>query len=86
MKLRKILNIQKIIIQERLNNYYIIIKTESIKRRKIVLIMKIEKRAKIIQEWIENYCKNNTFNPKALVIGISGGIDSVVSTFVPKLE
>ena len=37
--------------------------------------MKIEKRAKIIQEWIENYCKNNTFNPKALVIGISGGID-----------
>ena len=47
--------------------------------------MKIEKRAKIIQEWIENYCKNNTFNPKALVIGISGGIDSsVVSTLCAK--
>ena len=43
--------------------------------------MKAEKIAKIIQDWIENYCKNTSLNPKALVVGISGGIDSsVVST------
>ena len=43
--------------------------------------MKVEKRAKIITDWIDNYCKNTSFDPKALVVGISGGIDSsVVST------
>ena len=47
--------------------------------------MKVEKRAKIIQDWIENYCKNTSFNPKALIVGISGGIDSsVVSTLCAK--
>ena len=43
--------------------------------------MKAEKRAKIIIDWINNYCNNTTFEPKSLVVGISGGIDSsVVST------
>jgi NAD+ synthase len=43
--------------------------------------MNVEKRANIIKDWIENYCKNTSFNPKSLVVGISGGIDSsVVST------
>ena len=43
--------------------------------------MKVDKRAKIIQNWIENYCKNDSFDPKALVVGISGGVNSsVVST------
>ena len=43
--------------------------------------MNVEKRANIIKDWIENYCKNESFQPKTLVIGISGGIDSsVVST------
>ena len=43
--------------------------------------MNVEKRANIIKDWIENYCKNESFQPKALVVGISGGIDSsVVST------
>ena len=43
--------------------------------------MNVEKRANIIKNWIENYCKNESFQPKSLVIGISGGIDSsVVST------
>ena len=43
--------------------------------------MEIKNRAKIITEWINNYCETSTFNPKALVVGISGGIDSsVVST------
>jgi NAD+ synthase len=43
--------------------------------------MKIEKRAEIIKKWIDDYCKNSSFSPKSLVVGISGGIDSsVVST------
>ncbi|MBA1337911.1 MAG: NAD+ synthase [Pelagibacterales bacterium] len=43
--------------------------------------MKVEKRAKIIENWIDNYCNTATFSPKSLIIGISGGIDSaVVST------
>ena len=43
--------------------------------------MNVEKRANIIKDWIDNYCKNESFQPKTLVVGISGGIDSsVVST------
>ena len=43
--------------------------------------MKVEKRANIIKDWINDYCKNESYNPKSLIIGISGGIDSsVVST------
>jgi|TARA_B110000438_G_scaffold235786_1_gene232654 NAD+ synthase len=43
--------------------------------------MKVEKRAKIIKKWINDYCKDSSFSPKSLVVGISGGIDSsVVST------
>ena len=43
--------------------------------------MNVKKRAEIIKNWIDNYCKNASFEPKSLVIGISGGIDSsVVST------
>ena len=40
--------------------------------------MNVEKRAKIIKDWIDNYCKTASFEPKSLVIGISGGIDSSV--------
>ena len=43
-----------------------------------MLIMNVEKRAKIIKDWIDNYCKTTSFEPKSLVIGISGGIDSSV--------
>ena len=43
--------------------------------------MNVEKREKIIVDWINNYCDSTSFEPKSLVIGISGGIDSsVVST------
>ena len=43
--------------------------------------MNVETRAKVITEWIDNYCKTTSFEPKSLVVGISGGIDSsVVST------
>ena len=40
--------------------------------------MNVEKRAKIITDWINNYCENTSFSPKSLVVGISGGIDSSV--------
>jgi len=43
--------------------------------------MNVKKRANIITEWINNYCDSSSYKPKALVVGISGGIDSsVVST------
>jgi NAD+ synthase len=43
--------------------------------------MNVEKRKKIIVDWINNYCDNTSFQPKSLIVGISGGIDSsVVST------
>ncbi len=43
--------------------------------------MDVKKRAKIITDWINNYCDSASYKPKALVVGISGGIDSsVVST------
>jgi NAD+ synthase len=43
--------------------------------------MNVEKRANIIKDWIENYCNNTSFEPKSLIVGISGGVDSsVVST------
>ena len=43
--------------------------------------MDVKKRAKIITDWINDYCESASNKPKALVVGISGGIDSsVVST------
>ena len=43
--------------------------------------MEVKKRAKIITDWINNYCDSVSYRPKTLVVGISGGIDSsVVST------
>ena len=81
MKLRKIQNILKKLFKQPLNNYYIIIKIESLNGYKFILIMNVEKRAKIIKKWISDYCKNTPFSPQSLVVGISGGIDSsVVST------
>ena len=43
--------------------------------------MDVKNRANIITDWINNYCYSASYKPKALVVGISGGIDSsVVST------
>ena len=43
--------------------------------------MDVKNRAKIITDWINNYCETTSFSPKTVVVGISGGIDSsVVST------
>ncbi len=45
------------------------------------MIMETKKRIEIIKNWIEEYCSSMKTQPKALVVGISGGIDSsVVST------
>ena len=47
--------------------------------------MDVKKRAEIITKWISNYCDNAIYNPRSLVVGISGGIDSsVVSTLCAK--
>ena len=40
--------------------------------------MDVKKRAKIITNWINNYCDSASYKPEALVVGISGGIDSSV--------
>ena len=42
--------------------------------------MEVKKRAEIITKWINDYCNKSSFNPKSLIIGISGGIDSSVSS------
>ncbi len=47
--------------------------------------MEAKKRAEIITKWIDDYCVKSSFNPKSLVVGISGGIDSsVVSALCAK--
>ena len=47
--------------------------------------MEVKKRAEIITNWITDYCDKSSFNPKSLIVGISGGIDSsVVSTLCAK--
>ena len=40
--------------------------------------MDVKKRSEIIVEWINKYCDSISYKPKALVVGISGGIDSSV--------
>ena len=42
--------------------------------------MDVKKRAKIITDWINDYCESASYKPKALVVGISGGIDSSLVT------
>ena len=40
--------------------------------------MDVKKRAKIITDWINNYCESASYKPKALVVGISCFIYSYV--------
>ena len=42
--------------------------------------MKISEKAKFISEWIKNYVEKMPIRAESLVIGISGGIDSSVSS------
>ena len=42
--------------------------------------MKSEDRVEFIIEWIKNYCKLIKFQPVSLVVGVSGGIDSAITS------
>ena len=42
--------------------------------------MKSEDQAKIIVSWIKDYCKSIKKQPVTLVVGVSGGIDSAVTS------
>ena len=42
--------------------------------------MKVSERANYISRWIMDYCFLSKNNPKSLIIGVSGGIDSSVAS------
>ena len=42
--------------------------------------MKSEKRIEIIVDWIKNYCDSINKYPISLIVGVSGGIDSAVTS------
>tara|TARA_B100001123_G_scaffold327770_1_gene368688 strand:- start:1267 stop:2010 length:744 start_codon:yes stop_codon:yes gene_type:complete len=42
--------------------------------------MKVSERANYISRWIMDYCVLSKNNPKSLIIGVSGGIDSSVAS------
>ena len=44
--------------------------------------MKTSERINYIKNWIVNYCKSMPKEPEALVVGISGGIDSSVASTI----
>ena len=49
--------------------------------------MKVNTRSEIIINWIKDYCSSAHVKPKALIVGISGGVDSaVVSTLCAKTD
>ena len=49
--------------------------------------MKVNARSYIIINWIKDYCSSAHVKPKALIVGISGGVDSaVVSTLCAKTD
>tara|TARA_B100000123_G_scaffold252558_1_gene212953 strand:+ start:1815 stop:2552 length:738 start_codon:yes stop_codon:yes gene_type:complete len=49
--------------------------------------MKVNARSDIIINWIKDYCSSAHVKPKALIVGISGGVDSaVVSTLCAKTD
>ena len=44
--------------------------------------MQTTDRVKYIKNWIIDYCKSMPKEPEALVVGISGGIDSSVASTI----
>ena len=42
--------------------------------------MQVDKRIDYIKNWISEYCKSMPKEPDSLVVGISGGIDSSVTS------
>ena len=49
--------------------------------------MDVKKRAEIIIKWISDYCDKESYQPKSLVVGISGGITPpLLVLYVQKLD
>jgi len=44
--------------------------------------MNVDKRIEKIKKWILDYCESMPIKPKCLVIGVSGGIDSAVTSTI----
>ena len=44
--------------------------------------MQTQERINYIKNWILDYCKSMQSEPKSLVVGISGGIDSSVTSTI----
>ena len=44
--------------------------------------MNVDKRIEKIKHWILDYCESMPIKPKCLVIGVSGGIDSAVTSTI----
>ena len=42
--------------------------------------MKTEERIQYIVDWIKHYCDSVKFQPITLIIGVSGGVDSAVTS------
>ena len=80
MKLRKTPNIQRILFKQRLNNWILIIKIYF--KNRILIFMQTSERINYIQKWIVDYCESMSKKPDSLVIGISGGIDSSVTSTI----
>ena len=44
--------------------------------------MNVDQRIEKIKKWILDYCESMPIKPKCLVIGVSGGIDSAVTSTI----
>ena len=44
--------------------------------------MNVDQRIEKIKKWILNYCESMPIKPKCLIIGVSGGIDSAVTSTI----
>ena len=80
MKLRKTHNIQRILFKKYLNNWILIIKIFF--KNSILIFMKTSKRIDYIKNWILDCCKSMPKEAETLVVGISGGIDSSVTSTI----
>ena len=44
--------------------------------------MNASKKINFIKEWIINYCKSINKKPESLIVGVSGGVDSAVTSTI----
>ena len=73
MRLKRIAHIRKVQTERHLNTLQNYLKF-------IIKTYEYLRKSKFISTWIKNYVDNMPSKAKALVIGISGGIDSSVSS------